>query len=312
MKSLKRITTLTGRKSAFPGILGIVLAVSTLSGCSDNQMGNFNRFLANKELTEPVGPIFQKQYTTASLPRAQLDNLLDMALYTGPPETYGDVIFRERSAQHRVDPVVFSHQSHRKEFTCRVCHIELEFSMKRGETGITREDYLDGLYCGACHNGDIAFSVKYSCNLCHVKIDEGEKGRNTTRSSSVGGGMPAQDYGDGINWVEAMENGVIAPRDTIYSEEAPESMPLPEHLKDPLRWTTRSPRTTVYFPHVTHIKWLDCANCHPDIFTIEKMGTMEFDKEKNLYGMFCGTCHMTVAFPMNGCSRCHPGQRDRS
>jgi c(7)-type cytochrome triheme protein len=89
-------------------------------------------------------------------------------------------------------------------------------------------------------------------------------------------------------------------------------MPLPEHLELPMRWTTRSPRTLVNFPHKEHTQWLDCANCHPDLFTTKQMGTVEFDKEKNLYGMYCGACHMKVAFPMNACSRCHPGQKDRS
>ncbi|MBI5557657.1 MAG: hypothetical protein HY885_08465 [Deltaproteobacteria bacterium] len=283
------------------------LTALILSGCGNN----FDNFLARKELEDPGSPIFHKKYTTKSLPRAELDHLLDMALYTGPAEQYGDIIMRERSVNHRVDPVVFSHRIHRSRFTCRVCHIDLEFSMKKGGTGITREDYLAGRFCGACHNGKLAFSVNYSCNLCHIKIDK--QGHYQAKKDAMLGGrnLPQQEYGDGVNWVEAIKNGAISPSNSISEEGAEQSMPLPKHLEKPIRWTTRSPRTLVVFPHESHILWLDCANCHPDIFTLAKMGTVAFDKEKNLYGMYCGTCHMTVAFPMNGCNRCHPDQKNR-
>jgi hypothetical protein len=30
----------------------------------------------------------------------------------------------------------------------------------------------------------------------------------------------------------------------------------------------------------------------------------------NLAGEFCGVCHMTVAFPMNDCKRCHPAMKE--
>ena len=52
---------------------------------------------------------------------------------------------------------------------------------------------------------------------------------------------------------------------------------------------------------------MDCAVCHPDIFNIKEKGTPYFSMETNIDGMFCGTCHMRVAFPMNDCRRCHPG-----
>lgn len=300
---------LVKRKTFFAGPWAFVFFVWLLHGCGDTR--NFDQFLAQQEMDEPGNPIFQKQYTSDSLPRVELEKLLDMALYRGPAETYGDLILRERSEKHRMDPVVFSHKSHRAMFTCRVCHVELEFAMKKGASGITREGYLDGLYCGACHNGTTAFSVEYACNLCHVKVDK--QGNYVAKKDYMpsGGNLPVQDYGDGVNWVEAVRQGVIAPRNSLSEEGKGPSMPLPEHLKKPLRWTTTSPRILVVFPHDSHVLWLDCANCHPDIFTIEQMGTVEFDKEKNLYGLYCGTCHMTVAFPMNGCGRCHPDQKNR-
>ena len=29
-----------------------------------------------------------------------------------------------------------------------------------------------------------------------------------------------------------------------------------------------------------------------------------------LNGEFCGVCHLTVAFPMDDCQRCHPGMKE--
>ncbi|MFH1215150.1 MAG: c(7)-type cytochrome triheme domain-containing protein [Pseudomonadota bacterium] len=297
------------KETTFRGAFFSVLCGLLLSGCGDTQ--SFDSFLARKEMQEPGNPIHQKQYTSGALSRPELEHLLEMALYRGPAENYGDVVMREDRERYRMDPVVFSHRIHRSKFTCRVCHIELEFSMKKGGTGITREDYLAGLYCGACHNGTIAFSVDYACNLCHVKVDNQGNYQAKNDPALDVRSLPHQDYGDGVNWVEAIRQGAISPRDTISEEGKEENMQLPAHLKKTLRWTTRSPRTLVVFPHDAHIQWLDCANCHPDIFTIEQMGTVEFDKEKNLYGLYCGTCHMTVAFPMNGCGRCHPDQKNR-
>ena len=300
-----------GQVQLEPWSLVCCFIVVSLTGCGDNN-GGFNRFLLRQPGLEPAAPIFQKQYNSPELSRMEFENLLNMSVYTGSPDRYGVLVFREQAAKRRVNPVVFSHQTHRTRFTCKVCHLELDFLMKKGSSEITREDNLDGRMCGACHNGEDAFSVnvKGYCDRCHVDMDRESVYQNQGRESSFVG-VSSQEYGDGVNWVEAMNSGKISPRNFLREENYHESMPLPEHLELPMRWTTRSPRTLVSFSHKEHIKWLDCSNCHPDIFNIKQMGTVEFDKEKNLYGMYCGTCHMTVAFPMNGCSRCHPGQHDR-
>ena len=299
-----------GKKTIwFLASIGIAFfLMSYLAGCGND----FNRFLLRLPAQEQAASVFQKQYSSGSLPRSELEKLLEMSLYHGSADRYGVLVFRDISEKRGVKPVIFSHQSHRTRYTCKVCHLELDFMMKKGSSEITREDNLEGRMCGVCHNGEEAFSVnaKTYCDHCHVNMDR-ESGHQNRRLESSYAGSPSQDYGDGINWVEAMKTGKISPRNFLDEENYQESMPLPEHLELSMRWTTRSPRTLVSFSHKEHIKWLDCSNCHPDIFNIKQMGTVEFDKEKNLYGMYCGTCHMTVAFPMNGCSRCHPGQNDK-
>jgi c(7)-type cytochrome triheme protein len=79
---------------------------------------------------------------------------------------YGDVVINNYSDKAGVRPVVFPHWFHRARFTCKVCHADLGFKFKAGGNEINMLKIIDGQYCGACHNGDIAWSVE-NCNLCH-------------------------------------------------------------------------------------------------------------------------------------------------
>jgi len=255
--------------------------------------------------------IIRKKYSTQPLPRKELSRLIEMTVYTGPAEEYGELILDRRAMQLNSKPVRFSHGKHRKKFTCGVCHTELEFSLELDGTEITRADYLDGRYCGACHNGKIAFSTEFACNACHITADRDDGTTLPVPATNSTHPLPKTKHGDHINWVAAMETEAIQPLSFIPGRvQMTSSMPLPKHLEKPLYWTTNAANVIVRFPHRSHTEWLDCSNCHPDLFTIKQTGTIEFNKESNLYGQFCGACHMNVAFPMNGCGRCHPGVKN--
>lgn len=79
---------------------------------------------------------------------------------------YGDVVINNYSDKSGMRPVVFPHWFHRVRFRCNVCHAELEFKFKAGGNDIDMVKIIDGKYCGACHNGNIAWGVE-NCNLCH-------------------------------------------------------------------------------------------------------------------------------------------------
>jgi c(7)-type cytochrome triheme protein len=258
--------------------------------------------------TDRNNPIKRKT-TGTQLSIEKLVLLLGMAEYTGPPERYGVAAMREKSDKGNMPPVVFPHWLHRAQFTCQVCHSELEFSFYKGENDISHNDIDQGRYCGACHDNGIAFGPD-NCKRCHVEIDNGASIKLDALFPSVTAGLPQTEYGDGIAWGEALKQGMINPKKYLDEENYMEPMPLPEHLKKPLRWTTNAPRVYVSFSHTEHMEWLDCSNCHPDIFNIKNTGTVSFDKETFLYGQFCGICHMGVAFPINACNRCHPGVRE--
>lgn len=79
---------------------------------------------------------------------------------------YGDVVINNYSDGAGMRPVVFPHWFHRVRFRCKVCHADLGFKFKAGGNDINMVKIIDGQYCGACHNGNIAWSVE-NCNLCH-------------------------------------------------------------------------------------------------------------------------------------------------
>lgn len=79
---------------------------------------------------------------------------------------YGDVVMNNYSDAAGVRPAVFPHWFHRIRYRCKVCHGDLGIQLKAGSNPITMLKIFDGQYCGACHNGQIAWSVE-NCTLCH-------------------------------------------------------------------------------------------------------------------------------------------------
>ncbi len=79
---------------------------------------------------------------------------------------FGDVVINNYSDNAGMRPVVFPHWFHRVRFRCKVCHADLGFAFKAGGNDINMLKIFDGEYCGACHNGQIAWGVE-NCVLCH-------------------------------------------------------------------------------------------------------------------------------------------------
>lgn len=79
---------------------------------------------------------------------------------------YGDVVINNYSDKAGVRPVVFPHWFHRVRFKCKVCHSDLGFKFQAGGNEINMVKIIDGQYCGACHNGGVAWSIE-NCDVCH-------------------------------------------------------------------------------------------------------------------------------------------------
>lgn len=82
---------------------------------------------------------------------------------------YGDVVLNNFADAAGMRPVVFPHWFHRIRFRCKVCHADLGFKMKAGANEVTMAKIIEGQYCGACHNGEVAWSIE-NCDLCHSAL----------------------------------------------------------------------------------------------------------------------------------------------
>lgn len=80
---------------------------------------------------------------------------------------YGDVVINNYSDEAGMRPVVFPHWFHRIRFRCKVCHADLGFKFEAGGNDIDMLKIIEGEYCGACHDGNLAWSVE-NCDLCHT------------------------------------------------------------------------------------------------------------------------------------------------
>ena len=87
-------------------------------------------------------------------------------LMTPAAAEYGDVVLNHRAEKEGSRPVIFPHWFHRIRYQCSVCHTELGFKMRAGANQVLMRDISNGQFCGACHNGQLAWGAD-RCDLCH-------------------------------------------------------------------------------------------------------------------------------------------------
>lgn len=220
---------------------------------------------------------------------------------TGPRQQYGNVVIDRASTRAGAKPVTFSHWTHRKNYNCGVCHSELDFDMQTGSSPIAESGHDSVRYCGACHNGTIAFDDQGHCSACHVDRGHYDKAEfpEFWRKN-----YPGDMYGNGVNWVRALRKGVIKPAAKLHYESG--DLPFDKELTLQADLCRISP---AIFPHKVHVEWMDCNTCHPDVFQIKKKTTEHFSMARILKGEFCGACHLTVSFPIHDCVKCHPDMK---
>ncbi len=123
--------------------------------------------------------------------------LATLGLFGAAPDVqaeYGDVVLNNYSDKAGMRPVVFPHWFHRVRYRCKACHADLGIAFKAGGNDINMVKVIDGQYCGACHNGKVAWSVE-NCDLCH----------------SGKPGTPTQTHGSTINLLAAPGTSAPAP-----------------------------------------------------------------------------------------------------
>ena len=101
-----------------------------------------------------------------------------------------------------------------------------------------------------------------------------------------------------VDWVKALDQGLIEPRANLKGDAKMVTMDLDIIMKN----TQFMPY--VKFPHLQHTRWLACDNCHPKIF-IPQEHANPISMNKVLRGEYCGVCHDKVSFALFICERCH-------
>lgn len=224
------------------------------------------------------------------------------------PHEYGTTLIDNASTQNKIAAVEFPHWLHRAKYTCRLCHVDIGFAMTANETGITEDDNRHGMYCGTCHNGEIAFGWQVTngvegepsnCDRCH-SVGLAVKPKNDFYVFREG--MPRERFGNGIDWVQAEDDGLVSPVDTLESV----SFHRPKLVSPGDEMLTASEVTMpdIVFSHLKHSVWNGCELCHPQVFGIKK-GSTTYTMQEIFEGRFCGSCHGRVSFPNDDCQRCH-------
>lgn len=112
-------------------------------------------------------------------------------------------------------------------------------------------------------------------------------------------GFPKSNDGNMVDWVQTLSKGHIRPWNEL---EDPEAEPFVMDLM--IIRQVKGSMPNVVYPHLQHTEWLDCTNCHDEIFVPEK-GANQISMAGILLGQKCGICHGKVAFPVSDCRRCH-------
>lgn len=224
------------------------------------------------------------------------------------PDEFGNVVMNNYSEQSGIEPVEFAHWFHRSRYTCRLCHVDLGFAMKAGETGMREQDNRHGLYCGACHNGGEAFTVsekkrlgktEENCRRCHsvgLDIEPEHDFYEFTRD------FPRARFGNKVDWLIAEEQGLIKLEDYLEGVSIRRDDLEGPHNVDIDATVTEMP--DIIFSHDKHVVWNGCELCHPQIFGVKKEATV-YSMQENFEGKYCGACHGSVAFTTMDCQLCH-------
>ncbi len=115
--------------------------------------------------------------------------------------------------------------------------------------------------------------------------------------------LPFDHAGNKVDWGRALAEGKITPRSQVMPGTRVQLLDTDVLMKR----TGEMPM--VLFPHRQHTEWLDCSNCHEQLFR-SKAGKTEVNMTQILSGEKCGVCHGAVAFPLTECQRCHNVSRE--
>ncbi len=257
----------------------------------------------------------------------------------------GDIIYTKP-----LKSVIFSHKVHidEKGLSCDMCHSGLfePTALKAQDKGdFTMDSLYKGKYCGACHDGKMAFASNTQCARCHA----GVKGFNASQKKEKGLSMLVQGpkepitigAGDSAVLFSHQSHGKSNKCGDCHSTLFPMKKGKTRVTMDALyqgrlcgschngktafassdcakcHGKMPAPKTDlvykvkdlgpVIFSHGFHTKTFGCKDCHTKFFAMKKTeGKMTMDMMNK--GKSCGGCHNgNVATSVSDCGKCHRG-----
>lgn len=254
----------------------------------------------------------------------------------------GDIVYTKP-----VKSVIFSHKVHieDKGISCDICHSGLfdAVALKiQKKSDFNMESLYKGKYCGACHNGQIAFTSNTQCARCHIGVKgynayektkpekivtsgpEGliiigkgdssvkfnhEKHTKSTMCGDCHSGMFSMNKGKTRMTMEDIYQGEFCGlcHDGKKSFSSTNCGKCHEKTQEPKTDLTYMNKGIgiVKFSHDFHAKAFGCNECHKKLFVMKKGGSkMNMDAMYN--EKFCGSCHNgNIASNVTDCSKCH-------
>ena len=219
------------------------------------------------------------------------------------------------------EKVMFSHDVHADMFGCDECHSDL-FVPERNSNQVGMKKMEEGESCGACHDGDSAFSVKSDCSNCHTSAgaiamqspvgeilfshdvhtgafgcDECHSDIFKAKANSNQVGMKKMEDGESCGACHDGDSAFSVSGDCVTCHSNAADMAI--QAKDV---------NAVPFSHTIHTEMLGCAECHPDIF-VAKANSNQVGMQRMEAGESCGACHDgDTAFGVGeDCTTCHLG-----
>lgn len=213
-------------------------------------------------------------------------------------------------------PVHFSHANHLKSMQCTACHDAI-FTTGHNPPA-TMAEMKKGKSCGACHNGNKAFSID-RCEACHPSPKQVVFKVRQTGPTVFDHGKHAGLYSCGKCHsaiyslspshkpvsMAAMQKG----KSCGACHNAKEAFALAKCDKcHPVREINFKVAKAgdVKFSHTSHLQMHKCQECHTRTFPT-KSGNKPVSMSEMKKGKSCGACHDGKgAFTVNGnCDSCH-------
>ncbi|HIJ60373.1 MAG TPA: hypothetical protein HPP56_07170 [Nitrospirae bacterium] len=248
----------------------------------------------------------------------------------------GDILYTKP-----VKSVLFSHQTHSK-ISCDKCHSGL-FEMKalsaQNNPDFNMDALYKGKYCGACHNGKVAFASNTQCARCHGGVKEYTAMKSRPQKVSTAKG-PSEAIMIGRGNTEVAFNhsthSLMVCGDChtklFLMKKGSTKISLADHSSDKACYACHNGKkafssqdcnkchskltiptqvvmgkgdSSVKFNHEGHSKKASCGECHDKLF-LAKKGANKITFSDHHTNKACYSCHNgKKSFAVENCTACH-------